>query len=68
MSTHPALKEYLANWTGDSDDRVAISRTIESIAEACIEISALPGRAIKRNPSGLPNLPRGWNNTIVIHI
>ena len=44
MSKHPALKEYLANWTGDSDLRLAVSRTIESVAEACIEISALVAR------------------------
>ena len=44
MSKHPGLKEYLANWTGDSEDRIAISRTIEAIAAACMEISALVAR------------------------
>ena len=44
MSKHPALKKYLANWTGDSEMRLAVSRTIESVAEACIEISALVAR------------------------
>ncbi len=32
MSKHPGLKLYLANWTGDSEIRSAISRTIEAIA------------------------------------
>ena len=44
MSKHPGLKEYLTNWTGDSEDRIAISRTIEAIAAACMEISALVAR------------------------
>jgi fructose-1,6-bisphosphatase I len=44
MSKHPGLKDYLANWSGDSEDRIAVSRTIEAIAEACIEISALVAR------------------------
>ena len=44
MSKHPGLKQYLAKWTGDSELRLAVSRTIEAIAEACIEISALVAR------------------------
>ncbi len=44
MSKHPGLKHYLENWTGDSDIRRDISLTIEAIAEACIEISALVAR------------------------
>lgn len=44
MSKFPSLKEYLANWTGDSDIRFAVSRTIEAIAAACIDISALVAR------------------------
>lgn len=44
MSKHPGLKLYLANWTGDSEIRSAISRTIEAIADACIEISELVAR------------------------
>ena len=44
MSKHPGLKHYLENWTGDSDIRRDISQTIEAIAEACIEISALVAR------------------------
>ncbi len=44
MSKHPGLKQYLAKWTGDSERRLAISRTIEAITEACIEISALVAR------------------------
>ena len=44
MSKHPGLKQYLANWTADSERRLAISRTIEAITEACIEISALVAR------------------------
>ena len=44
MSKHPGLKQYLANWTGDSEIRRDISLTIEAIAEACIEISALVAR------------------------
>ncbi len=44
MSKHPGLKQYLANWSGDSDMRLAVSHTIEAIAEACIEISALVAR------------------------
>lgn len=44
MSKYPALKEYLANWTGDSTIRLAISETLEALAEACVEISALVAR------------------------
>ena len=44
MSKHPALKQYLADWTGDSGIRLAISQTIEALADACIEISALVAR------------------------
>ena len=44
MSKYPGLKQYLANWTGDSDIRRDISQTIEAIADACIEISALVAR------------------------
>ena len=44
MSKHPGLKQYLAQWTGDSDIRLAISHTIKAVAEACIEISALVAR------------------------
>ena len=44
MSKHPGLKQYLSNWTGESEIRTAVSRTIEAIAEACVEISALVAR------------------------
>lgn len=44
MSKHPGLKEYLENWTGDSETRPAVARTIEAIAAACIEISSLVAR------------------------
>ena len=44
MSKHPGLKRYLENWTGDSELRRDISQTIEAIAEACTEISALVAR------------------------
>ena len=44
MSEHPSLKQYLADWTGDSEMRSATTRTIEAIAAACIEISALVAR------------------------
>jgi fructose-1,6-bisphosphatase I len=44
MSTHPVLKQYLATWKGDSDIRLAVSSTIEAVAAACIEISALVAR------------------------
>jgi fructose-1,6-bisphosphatase I len=44
MSKHPGLKKYLADWTGDSNIRLAISQTIEALADACIEISALLAR------------------------
>jgi len=44
MSEHPSLKRYLADWTGDSETRSDIARTIEAIAAACIEISALVAR------------------------
>jgi len=44
MSKHPGLKRYLADWAGDSDLRRDISKTIEAIAAACIEISSLVAR------------------------
>jgi len=44
MSEFPSLKQYLANWSGDSEPRSAITRTVEAIAEACVEISALVAR------------------------
>ena len=44
MSEHPSLKQYLADWTGDSETRSAVTHTIEAIAAACIEISALVAR------------------------
>jgi fructose-1,6-bisphosphatase I len=44
MSKHPGLKQYLAEWTGDSETRLAISRTIEAVTRACIDISALVAR------------------------
>jgi len=44
MSKHPSLKQYLADWAGDSETRSAIARTIEATAAACIEISALVAR------------------------
>ncbi len=44
MSKFPGLKNYLDKWTGKSAMRRDISRTIEAIAEACIEISALVAR------------------------
>jgi fructose-1,6-bisphosphatase I len=44
MSKHPGLREYLAHWTGDSDIRIAVSRAVEAIAAACIDISALVAR------------------------
>jgi len=44
MNKHPGLKHYLANWTGKSELRRDIALTIEAIAEACIEISALVAR------------------------
>jgi fructose-1,6-bisphosphatase I len=44
MSEHPGLKKHLAEWTGDSETRPAIAQTIEAIASACIEISALVAR------------------------
>jgi fructose-1,6-bisphosphatase I len=44
MNRYPNLKNYLAIWTGNSDTRLAVSETIEAIAEACIEISALVAR------------------------
>jgi fructose-1,6-bisphosphatase I len=44
MSEYPTLKNYLADWANQSDDRIAITQTIEMIGEACIEISALVAR------------------------
>jgi len=44
MSKHPSLNFYLENWTGESEIRRDISLTIEAIADACIEISALVAR------------------------
>jgi len=44
MSKHPSLKRYLADWAGESGIRRDISRTIEAIAAACIEISSLVAR------------------------
>lgn len=44
MSKHPSLKRYLADWASDSDIRRDISKTIEAIAAACIEISSLVAR------------------------
>ena len=44
MSEYPSLKQYLAVWAGDSETRSSISLTIEAIAAACIEISALVAR------------------------
>lgn len=44
MSKHPGLKQYLENWTGDSKIRRDVSRTIEALTEACVEISALVAR------------------------
>jgi len=44
MSEYPTLKFYLAGWTNDSETRMAVAQTIETIAEACIEISALVAR------------------------
>ena len=44
MSEPPTLKRYLADWAKDSDDKPAVAQTIETIAQACIEISALVAR------------------------
>jgi len=44
MSEYPTLKFYLAGWTNDSETRRAVAQTIETIAEACIEISGLVAR------------------------
>ena len=44
MSKFPGLKRYLASWAGKSDQRRDIAATLEAIAEACIEISALVAR------------------------
>ena len=44
MSIHPGLKKYLADWSGDSDERMAIAFTIECFAGACMEISSLVAR------------------------
>jgi fructose-1,6-bisphosphatase I len=44
MSKHPGLNQYLEKWTGDSDTRRDVAATIEAIADACIEISALVAR------------------------
>lgn len=44
MSEYPTLKNYLADWANQSDDKIAIAQTIEMIGEACIEISALVAR------------------------
>jgi len=44
MSEYPTLKNYLADWAENSEDKLAITQTIETIAEACVEISALVAR------------------------
>ena len=44
MREIPTLKRFLADWVNDSDDRLAVAQTIETIAQACIEISALVAR------------------------
>jgi len=44
MSEFPTLKKYLTDWANEADGKVAIAQTIEMIAEACIEISALVAR------------------------
>ena len=44
MSEYPTLKFYLAGWAQDSETRLAVTQTIEAIAEACIEISGLVAR------------------------
>ena len=44
MNEFPTLKRYLAGWANDCEDKLAIAQTIESITEACIEISALVAR------------------------
>jgi hypothetical protein len=44
MSEYPTLNNYLTDWASDSDNKADIAQTIETIAEACIEISALVAR------------------------
>jgi len=44
MTTYPTLKKHLADWAHNADDKADIALTIETIAEACIEISALVAR------------------------
>ncbi len=44
MSIHPGLKDYLAVWAAGSEIRLAVAETIEAVAAACIEISALVAR------------------------
>ena len=44
MNEYPTLKHYLADWAANSADKLAVTQTIETIAEACIEISALVAR------------------------
>lgn len=44
MSKFPGLKRYLAAWAGKSGPRRDIATTLEALAEACIEISALVAR------------------------
>ncbi len=44
MNKYPTLTRYLAGWAKKSEDRLAITQTLEAIAEACIEISALVAR------------------------
>lgn len=44
MSDYPSLEQYLADWRGDSDARLAVTQTIEALAGACIEISELVAR------------------------
>ena len=44
MSTYPTLQKHLTDWANGADDKQDIALTIETIAEACIEISALVAR------------------------
>ncbi|MGA9573805.1 MAG: class 1 fructose-bisphosphatase [Lysobacterales bacterium] len=44
MRKFPSLKRYLATWAGKSIKRRDITATLEAIADACIEISALVAR------------------------
>ena len=44
MSEYPSLKQYLADWRSDSGARLAVTRTIEALAGACVEISELVAR------------------------